>query len=100
VCLRLRLSLHIAFLLRCWFSMRWTASLHTDDVSPRHHVVSCIVLCTLVQAVFVVHRTRAAVMLADMEAASTVTVRLINYTPSDLHIRQLKSSTIGVWRHK
>lgn len=47
------------------------------------------------EAVFVVHRTRAAVMLADMEAPSTVTVRLINYTPSDLHIRQLKSSTIG-----
>jgi hypothetical protein len=44
----------------------------------------------------VVHKTWSAVMLADMEAPSTVTVRLINFTPSDLHIRQLKSSTIGV----
>lgn len=42
-----------------------------------------------------VHKTRSAVILADMEAPSTVAVRLINYTPSDLHIRQLKSSTIG-----
>lgn len=43
-----------------------------------------------------VHKTRSAVLLADMEAPSTITVRLINYTPSELHIRQLKSSTIGV----
>jgi hypothetical protein len=50
----------------------------------------------LLQAVFVVHKTRSAVMLADMEAPSTVTVRLVNYTPSNLHLRQLKSSTIGV----
>lgn len=49
------------------------------------------------QAVYVVHKTRSAVVLADMEAPSTVTVRLINYTPSDVHIRQLKSSTIGVF---
>lgn len=56
-------------------------------------------LRVLGQALFLVHRSRAAVMLADMEAPSTVTVRLINYTPSDLHIRQLKSSTIGVCRH-
>lgn len=31
-----------------------------------------------------------------MEAPSTVTVRLLNFTPSELHIRQLKSSTIGM----
>ena len=48
---------------------------------------------------YVIHKTRSAVMLADMEAPSTVMVRLTNYTPSDLHIRQLKSSTIGVWVH-
>lgn len=47
------------------------------------------------EAIYVVHKTRSAVLLADMEAPSTITVRLINYTPSELHIRQLKSSTIG-----
>lgn len=55
-------------------------------------------LVYVVQAIYVVQKTRSAVLLADMEAPSTITVRLINYTPSELHIRQLKSSTIGVCR--
>jgi hypothetical protein len=56
--------------------------------------------CAYTQAVYVTHKIRSAVTLANMEAPSTVTVRLINYTPSDLHIRQLKSSTIGVYAAK
>lgn len=72
------------------------AGLHIFALLTYRRAGSCVLpLRMLGQAVFVVHRTRAAVMLADMEAPSTVTVRLINYTPSDLHIRQLKSSTIG-----
>jgi hypothetical protein len=53
---------------------------------------------TALQAIFVVHKTRSAVLLADMEAPSTVTLRLVSYTPSELHMRQLKSSTIGACR--
>jgi hypothetical protein len=46
------------------------------------------------QALFVVHKTLALPLLA-MEQTPEVMVRLVNHGPSEMHMRQLKSSTIG-----
>lgn len=52
--------------------------------------------CCALQAVFVAHRARAAMLPATAAGPGRLTVQLFNHTPSVMHIRQLKSSAIGV----
>eukprot|EP00775_Hariotina_reticulata_P012205 gene12205-12342_t len=47
------------------------------------------------EALFRLHRTRTAVLPATAKGPALLTVRLTNYQASELHIRQLKSSSIG-----
>lgn len=47
------------------------------------------------QALFRLHRTRTAVLPATAKGPALLTVRLTNYQASELHIRQLKSNSIG-----
>eukprot|EP00878_Enallax_costatus_P022251 GHUV01023595.1.p1 GENE.GHUV01023595.1~~GHUV01023595.1.p1 ORF type:complete len:290 (+),score=85.03 GHUV01023595.1:210-1079(+) len=47
------------------------------------------------EAVFHVHKQRTAILPAAAEGPAKLAVQLTNYTPSEMHIRQLKSSSIG-----
>jgi hypothetical protein len=47
------------------------------------------------QAVFTVHKQRTAALPAAAQGPAKITLRITNHTPSELHIRQLKSNSIG-----
>ena len=49
------------------------------------------------QALFVAHKERSAQLPAAAQGPGRVAVRLYNYAKSALHMRQLKSKSIGGW---
>lgn len=91
--------LNVLVLIQCQYHcLAWVAQEHACNCTSDSTSASLLAhrACLLfLQAIFTADKERTAALPAAAQGPARITLRITNHAPSELHIRQLKSNSIG-----